>query len=1224
MFCHPITRFINLPPVRFSVFCLLIKLLFVSNISAQQAIDIVLPEGHTAGITDLNYSPDGKYIVSASRDGTARVWSAGTARLKYTLKSGSGLLTSASYSPDGKKIITTYLNGVPAVWDAETGKKITNLEEQRLVSDYNKASFNNNGSRIVTPHYSSYKAMVWDSETGKMIYTIDENRYVFRAQSYCAACHAFYSHNGNFIITSSEENSIAIWDAKTRQQVRTISSGGTVYDLQTDKTDKYIIASSLDSSCRIWDMKSGEPILVFKETDTDIMDVKFSPDTKYAAIALSDSTLVIWDIPNKKKVKTIRSRHGIIRQIVFSPEGLRFATADSRNMVSLWDIEHWAYINEVEFPGGVSCIQFSPDGNEMAVASYAAVTVLNTFNMEEINSLRTKIFQPELLAASPDGRYFVSTAHSSDYSLRVWDIAKGTLATEKSGHEKLITGADYSNDGKQLVSSSNDNTIKLWDTRSWECINTFTDCKVSLSKVKFSSTNRYIAAIGDDNALYVWDMSQSKLIMRIPADKEIEAFQFSNDDSILVTATEDGQFTGVNVPNRSGLWELKMDRSSLSQGMGRAVIEFSKTNRELLLGIGSVTRVVNAQTANIIFQSQHDYSPAVILPAYGFTEDKVLQLRLDDVLMTMDPATDSVVESWGRSYRIKSGLETRTENRRVARPISVIGNQQMIVTLNDTLRVYAGTSGKCIYETKANNFLISGNGKTLVYENGNRFYIYDLTAREPVCQFISMNSYDDGYVVLLNNGYYTGNRNCISDLGYIAKNKLSNVSQFDLKFNRPDKILSHLGKYYPDPSTTELEKAYYNAWQRRLHWLHLDSNLLNMDFTPPVCEVLNEQQIGNSQDSFRLLIKLSASDTQQPLQSLNVLANGVPVFGSRGIQINVPPATRFDTTLLIELTDGYNIIEPYVTNRTGLQSASIPFRVNTDKPIAHVFDEYSDSLGWRPLDIKIVRMSTTYFIGIGIDQFSDGQHSLQYSVKDIRDLAAGMKAKYGKNFVADTIFNEQLTIERVRQVKQLLKKTSINDKVIIAYSGHGVLSDSLDYYLSTYDMNFKKPEEKGLAYTELENLLDSIPARKKLLLIDACHSGEVDKEALRAMNRKADSLRLKRGTKGGETESTGSGQVGLSNSFELMRELFINLSNNTGAVIISAAAGNQYALEGVDNVPNGVFTYAILQALKFDEPVKVSELKRYVGKKVVKITNGLQKPTSRNETTGLDWNIWGP
>ena len=66
--------------------------------------------------------------------------------------------------------------------------------------------------------------------------------------------------------------------------------------------------------------------------------------------------------------------------------------------------------------------------------------------------------------------------------------------------------------------------------------------------------------------------------------------------------------------------------------------------------------------------------------------------------------------------------------------------------------------------------------------------------------------------------------------------------------------------------------------------------------------------------------------------------------------------------------------------------------------------------------------------------------------------------------------------------------------MIISYSGHGLLSKDYDYFLSTYSINFKNPAENGLPYDELENLLDSIPARKKLMLIDACHSGEVDKE----------------------------------------------------------------------------------------------------------------------------------
>jgi hypothetical protein len=95
------------------------------------------------------------------------------------------------------------------------------------------------------------------------------------------------------------------------------------------------------------------------------------------------------------------------------------------------------------------------------------------------------------------------------------------------------------------------------------------------------------------------------------------------------------------------------------------------------------------------------------------------------------------------------------------------------------------------------------------------------------------------------------------------------------------------------------------------------------------------------------------------------------------------------------------------------------------------------------------------------------------------------KEKFGTDCFIDTLFNKDVTIKKVMDLKQDLVKTTVNDKVIIAYSGHGLLSDSLDYFLSTYNVNFHKPENGGLAYESLEDLLDSIPARKKLMLIDA-------------------------------------------------------------------------------------------------------------------------------------------
>ncbi|MFZ1327859.1 MAG: caspase family protein, partial [Chitinophagaceae bacterium] len=265
----------------------------------------------------------------------------------------------------------------------------------------------------------------------------------------------------------------------------------------------------------------------------------------------------------------------------------------------------------------------------------------------------------------------------------------------------------------------------------------------------------------------------------------------------------------------------------------------------------------------------------------------------------------------------------------------------------------------------------------------------------------------------------------------------------------------------------------------------------------------------------------------------------------------------------------------------------------------------------------IKQKESVRFIGIGIDQFADNKYNLQYSAKDIRDLSKKLKNKYKTDIIIDTLFNENVTVSNVKALKQKLQTTTENDKVIVAYSGHGMLSKEYDYYLSTYSVNFDKPEENGLPYDELENLLDSIPARKKLMLIDACHSGEVDKEDLVTLNASSDSLI--KGLK--PVAYKKEGHLGLKNSFELMQSLFVNVGKSTGATVISAAAGTQFALERND-LKNGVFTYSILEAMNKYPTLKISELKNIVSTRVEELTKGLQKPTSRNETIAVDWTIW--
>jgi uncharacterized caspase-like protein len=247
---------------------------------------------------------------------------------------------------------------------------------------------------------------------------------------------------------------------------------------------------------------------------------------------------------------------------------------------------------------------------------------------------------------------------------------------------------------------------------------------------------------------------------------------------------------------------------------------------------------------------------------------------------------------------------------------------------------------------------------------------------------------------------------------------------------------------------------------------------------------------------------------------------------------------------------------------------------------------------------------------------------------------AGLKGSFA-NIYIDTLFNNNVVLENVATLKEKLLSSKVDDEVILFTSGHGMLDDSLDFYFATYDIDFRHPERRGISFDDFENILDSIPARKKLFLMDACHSGEVDKDEVTEMTAsnttKKEDITFRGNVRSYGTRSvdpaTQSG-VTLNNSFELMQELFSGLDKGTGTTVISAAAGKGYALES-PLWNNGVFTFSIINGLKNraadknrDGAITISELKDYSIKEVQLLTDGQQKPTARRESINYDWKIW--
>ena len=83
--------------------------------------------GHAAAVNHATFSPDGKFIVTASDDGTARLWVAATGRTLATLFGHTRSLTTAGFSPDGKRIVTASEDGTARIFGCDVCASLDDL-----------------------------------------------------------------------------------------------------------------------------------------------------------------------------------------------------------------------------------------------------------------------------------------------------------------------------------------------------------------------------------------------------------------------------------------------------------------------------------------------------------------------------------------------------------------------------------------------------------------------------------------------------------------------------------------------------------------------------------------------------------------------------------------------------------------------------------------------------------------------------------------------------------------------------------------------------------------------------------------------------------------------------------------------------------------------------------------------------------------------------------------
>lgn len=1019
-----------------------------------------------------------------------------------------------------------------------------------------------------------------------------------------------YSPDGKYLASAGRDKSIILWQLATGRQIRSfLGHSSTINTIAFSPDGTKLVSGGSDNIAIVWEVNTGEVIHKFTDHIERITSVQFSPDGSLIASGGYDDSVLVWQSQNGKVVQKIAANSdkglGYGVSVSFSPDGKSIAVGNDNKTTEVWNLATGAKIKS---------LRYEPDGWSGGSANKSILlesALYMASNHAGIYQWNTTTWKPELIYQEKITEC-KSFSQQKDYlmacmedEIKVWNIKNATLIYTFKNDSLNYNTAMLHPDGNSFAIAGDSKVIAIYSMSTGKIIQTlkgvFNEANndglnydfnsrwdyyianylATKTNIALSPDGKYIAKgkVGADAILI--DLSTGRIARELKGhQKVVIGLQFSADGKYLLTASGDKTAklwevaSGKVIQTYKGHSEVVFEAKFSHDGKNIITASWDATIKYWDLATGKILNTIEVENGSA-YSLALTTNDAYILSA-GL--DKKLRLieidsKLEaknfvghtDVVQTVAMSPDGktfLSAGWdgrARLWDIASGLQlfkiSAHTDKVCAAAFDHLGEWMATGSADRTIKIWEANTGKEVTTLQGHTSAVS----CIAFTYDKKFLIS--TSIDGIIKIWDLKTFKEKatYITI-------GTKDWIvkTPEGYFDATDPVKDFIFFIRGKESFSIDQFFDEFYKPKL---LKKLLTQQGTEDL----MDNVVEKIDkFPPPVVEFktagTNEKFSAAAQT-----IQLKIVDNGGGIDEVKFTHNGkrIPNLKS-GMERGAKRGNVINMFFSISLQPGANEI---------VVSAYSKGRIESKKYTKNFYLQSEE------------KKATCHLFTVGINQYKNPSMTLNYALADAKDFAETIASK-GNHLFSEVklyqIYDEQATRKNILdQLVAIAAVAKPEDVFIFYYAGHGSMLNDKFYFIPT-DITRLYEEEtlqrEAIYAGEMQEILQNIKALKQVMVIDACHSGA-----------SAEMLAMRGG---GEEKA------------------IAQLSRSAGVHILASAGSEQTAGE-FKTLGHGIFTYALLNALKGeadgspkDGKVTVYELKSYLDDKVPELTN-LYKNTTQ-------------